>query len=126
MKTRLQILLAMRAAERAYSLAYHRPQMARSRVVFFGLVAALLLLGVWLGYVLAGYEKLAPYKLLNIIGIVYGLLGIVVLAEFVTKSESIKAFMVNWVAGLLLWAHTIIPLGAIAGAGLGHSLPCVT
>lgn len=97
--------------------------MTRSNIVFGGLVTALLLLGAWLGYILAGYEKLATYKLLNIIGIVYGLLGIVVLAEFVTKNEPIKAFMVNWVAGVLLWAHTIIPLGALAGAGIGHSLP---
>ena len=97
--------------------------MARSTMVFGGFIAGLLLVGACLGYVLSGYEKLVPYKLLNIIGIVYGLLGIVVLAEFVTKSESLKAFMVHWVAGLLLWAHTIIPLGVLVGAGIGHSLP---
>jgi len=97
--------------------------MARSTFLFGGFIAALLLAGTFLGYVLAGYEKLVPYKLLNIIGIVYGLLGIVVLAEFVTKSEVMKAFMVHWVAGILLWAHTIIPLGILVGTGVGHSLP---
>ena len=97
--------------------------MRTGNLVFGVFVVALLAAGACLGYVLAGYEKLVPYKLLNIIGITYDLLGIVVLAEFVTKSEPLKAFMVHWVAGLLLWAHSVIPLGVLIGAGIGHALP---
>lgn len=97
--------------------------MRTDNIVFGVFVATLLALGAWLGYVLAGYDKLVPYKLLNIIGIMYSLFGIVVLAEFVTKSEPLKAFMVHWVAGLLLWAHSVVPLGVLMGTGIGHALP---
>lgn len=100
--------------------------MRRSNLVFYCFVAGLSVIGCFLGYTLAGYQKLVPYKLLNIIGILYGLLGIVVLAEFVTKSDALKSFMVHWVAGLLLWAHSIIPLGALVGAGIAHALPSAT
>jgi hypothetical protein len=105
-------------------MATVRPLNLRAPNLVFGVfVAGLLVLGAWLGYALAAYERLVPYKLLNIIGIVYGLLGIVVLAEFVMKSEPLKEFMVHWVAGLLLWAHTIVPFGVVIGAGVGHTLP---
>lgn len=94
-----------------------------ANVGFTLLVVALLGVGVSMGYALAGHEKLIPYKLLNIAGIVYGLIGVLVLSEMVAKSDAMKAFMVHWVAGVLLWAHTVIPIGALIGAGLGHALP---
>jgi hypothetical protein len=56
---------------------------------------ALLLSGACLGYFLAGDEKLPPYKPLSFIGITHGFLGIVVLAEFVAKRESLKSFVVK-------------------------------
>ena len=80
-------------------------------------------MGGWLGYTLAGHQNLISYKLLNITGIVYGLLGIVVLSEFVAKSDVLKSFLIHWVAGLLLWAHSIIPLGALVGAVIAHASP---
>jgi hypothetical protein len=80
-------------------------------------------IGGCLGYALAGHQKLVSYKLLNITGILYGILGIVVLAEFVAKSDALKNFMVYWVAGVLLWAHSVIPLGALVGAAIAHASP---
>jgi hypothetical protein len=96
----------------------------RSRnVVFVVFVVLLLGLGIFVGFSLAGYQKLAPYKLLNIVGIVYGLLGLIVLSELVATSERVKFFMVHWVAATVLWASSVVPLGGLIGATIGHSLP---
>lgn len=94
-----------------------------SNILFYCLVSCLAVFGAYIGYALAGNPRLVPFKLLNIMGIIYGLLGVVVLSEFVTKNDSLKNFIVHWVAGLVLWAHTIIPLGALIGAGIGNTLP---
>ncbi|MGT2457795.1 hypothetical protein ACU4GI_33375 [Cupriavidus basilensis] len=90
---------------------------------FAMVVLTLLGVGASMGYALAGHERLMPYKLLNIAGIIYGLVGVLVLSEMVAKSDSLKKFMVHWVAGVLIWAHTVIPIGALIGAGVGHALP---
>lgn len=31
--------------------------------------------------------------------------------------------MVHWVVGVLIWAHTVTPIGALIGASIGHTLP---
>jgi len=76
--------------------------------VFF---AALLAAGAWLGYWLSSFPKLDTVKLLAVLGISYQLLGIVVLSETISTSERLKKFVVNWLSGILIWAHTIVPLG---------------
>lgn len=99
-------------------------RLLNSHTIFFScFVAVLFFIGVSTGYMLAGHQKLVQYKLLNVIGIFYGLFGIVVLSEFVIRNDALKHFVVHWVAGLLLWAHSIIPLGAIVGAGFAQTLP---
>lgn len=71
------------------------------------------LAGGWAGFALSCLPKIAPHKLLNIVGILYGLLGVIVLAEIVVKSEALKRVMVTYVAGYALWASMLIPLGMI-------------
>jgi len=95
----------------------------KPKSAFFGFVSALFLAGVAIGYVLAGHERLAPFKLLNIIGISYGLLGLIVLSELIARVETLQRFIVYWVAGVLLWAHSLVPLGAVIGAAVGWALP---
>jgi hypothetical protein len=78
----------------------------------FRLVFALLnVIGAWLAYRLGAIHGLQTFKLLNALGIVYGLLGVVVLSEFVTQSEKWRLFIVNTVSGLTIWAQGAIPLG---------------
>jgi hypothetical protein len=60
---------------------------------------------------------------LNIAAIIYGLIGVLVLSGMVAKSDAMKAFMVHWVAGVLIWAHAVTPIGALIGASIGHTLP---
>lgn len=80
---------------------------------FAMVVVALLGVGATMGYGLAGHERLMPYKLLNIAGIIYGLIGVLVLSEMVAKSDSLKKFMVHWVAGVLIW-HWLLVVTAMA------------
>lgn len=61
---------------------------------------------------LGSVQKLEMFKVLNVVGIIYGLVGVVVLSEFVTQSERWSRFVVDRLSGLLIWAHGTIPLGA--------------
>lgn len=88
---------------------------------FLAAAACMTLVGGWLGPALSRLPKLAPYKLLNIAGIVYGLLGVVVLAELVMKSDALKRFMVTYVAGTILWASMVVPIGMLFGAGIAYA-----
>jgi hypothetical protein len=88
---------------------------------FFAAAAGIALLGIWLGFALSRLPKIAPYKLLNIAGIIYGLLGVVVLAELVMKSDALKRIMVTYVAGAVVWASLVVPLGMLLGAGFAYA-----
>jgi hypothetical protein len=88
----------------------------RSSIIFLLFLAALFGVGVYTGVAVASIPKLEAFKLLNILGLTYDLLGLIVLSEFVLESERWKAFMVHWVAGTLLWAQSVIPIGAAFGA----------
>ena len=94
-----------------------------ANLLFVVFIVVLGLSGALLGHTLARYPKLETFKLLNIVGLTYDLLGILVLSEAVAQSERLKAFMVDWVAGFLLWTQSVVPLGALVGAWLGSSLP---
>lgn len=95
----------------------------RANPVFVVFIAALGVTGVFLGQALAAHSKLETFKLLNIVGLTYDLLGIVVLAEVVAQSKRLKAFMVKWVAGFLLWAQSVVPFGAFFGAWVANASP---
>ncbi len=90
--------------------------MRRATVVFWLFIAALLGVGLAIGDALAHHPKLETFKLLNIIGLSYDLLGLIVLSELVVKSERWRLFVVRWVAGTLLWGQSVVPLGAALGA----------
>ncbi len=95
----------------------------RANQVFVVFIAALGVAGVFLGQALAAHPSLETFKLLNIVGLIYDFLGIAVLSEVVAQSERLKAFMVKWVAGFLLWAQSVVPLGALIGAWAANASP---
>lgn len=78
--------------------------------------SVLLLLGLAAGYRLAALPRLETYKLLNVAGLSYNLLGVLVLSELLTESARWKNFCVSFLAPGVLWVQTLIPLGAIVGA----------
>ncbi len=65
--------------------------------------------GIAIAYVLAQINHLEPYKLLNAIGIIYGLVGVLILTEFVVSNQRLRHFVVDWIAGIIIWAHSIVP-----------------
>lgn len=91
--------------------------------IFLVAAVAIGAVGIAIGYMLSGYAKLETFKLLNIVGLFYDLLGIILLSEIVAKGPSVKKFFVDWVSGSLIWVQTIIPLGALLGTAFGYSLP---
>jgi|ERR1700682_3354565 len=88
-------------------------------------------LGIFIGYRLAGLPNLHPYKLLNILGLFYSLFAIFVLSEVLIAGENWKKLCVEWIAPILLWSHITVPVGAVLGAGFawligrGPSAPIV-
>lgn len=97
--------------------------MSRVNLVLNVWLCFLVALGLLLGAAIAAHPRLETFKLLNILGLTLDLLGLVVLSEFVVASERWKSFVVKWVAGVLLWAQTVVPLAAAAGAALSSSAP---
>src|ERR1700692_4510656 len=75
-------------------------------------------LGVFIGDRLAAIPNLQPYKLLNIIGLLYSLLAIFVLSEVLVGSPNWKRICVEKIAPVLLWMHITVPIGAVLGAAL--------
>lgn len=107
-------------------MSHVKPHMRRrvGITAIFGI--AMLLVGGWLGFELATLTNLPTFKLLNIAGVIYGLLGLIVLSELLSTDDRIKDFMVRWIAGAVLWATSVIPLGGLAGAAIGHAHPSAT
>lgn len=93
--------------------------MRRSTALFILWILLLLAIGWHIGRALAIHPKLETFKLLNILGLTYDMLGLLVLSEMVVTSERLKSFVIFWVAGVVLWAQSVVPLGAAAGAWVG-------
>lgn len=87
----------------------------RKFVIFVSLVIAA---GIAAGHALALLPSLERHKLLNVVGLFYDLLGVVVLSEMVASSETWEKISVDMVAPFVAWLHTLFPLGALRGACL--------
>lgn len=90
---------------------------------FFIFIVIVFLLGVFLGHQLSLRQQVNTSKLLNVVGLIYNLLGVVVLSEIVTSSSKLKEISLNLVAPGVLWFHTSIPLGAFVGAVFASGSP---
>lgn len=97
--------------------------MHRAKIAFFAGLASLFILGYALGSALAFHPKLEPFKLLNIVGLTYDLLGLFTLSEAVLQSPRWSRLFVTWIAGLLIWGQSVVPLGAVVGAWLAEPAP---
>lgn len=81
------------------------------------MLVTLLLVGGVIAISLGSWRALETFKLLNVVGILYGLVGVVVPSEFVVENARWREFIVAKVSGVLLWVHLAVPLGAtVTGA----------
>jgi hypothetical protein len=88
-----------------------------SNRVWVAVLSLTVALGVWIGYRLSVIPALQPYKLLNLVGLLYSLLAVVVLSEVFIANENWKRICVERIAPVLLWSHSTVPIGAAIGAG---------
>ncbi len=93
-----------------------------SNRVFVVVISLMFLTGLSIGYHLSGFPRLETYKLVNIVGLCYDFLGVVVLSEFAASSPKWKKISVAWIAPTVLWLHTILPLGALIGALIAEAV----
>lgn len=86
-----------------------RIRMSNRVFVFF--VLLLLALGVCLGHLLAALPSFSIPAALNVVGIAYSIIAVIVLYETMSGNLTFRRIVVSHVAPILLWAHTVIPLG---------------
>lgn len=93
-----------------------------SNRVFVVFISVLLSLGIYLGWFLANRPSFSAPALLNVAGISYNILAVIVLYESVTRDEKLKRILVSYVAPFLLWTQMVIPIGVTASWFLIRSL----
>lgn len=90
-------------------------------VIFVVIILASAAAGVVLSVWLSKLQTIPLAKILNLAGIAYGLLGVLVLSEAIVRGQAVRRFMVQWTGSALLWAHTGLALGALVGAGIEYN-----
>jgi hypothetical protein len=90
---------------------------------FIAVLAILFLTGGSAGYSLSLHPRLETFKVLNVIGLVYDLLGIIVLSEIIASNTRLRSIALNWMAPGVLWLQTCLPLGVSLGALLAFNAP---
>lgn len=86
-----------------------------SNRIFHVSISVVLVFGITVGYELSKFPRLETGKLINVVGLVYALLGVVALSELAALSSRWKRIAVQWVAPAVLWVHTVFPLGIFWG-----------
>lgn len=79
-------------------------------------LSAVALLGFAAGYRLSGLLKLETYKLLNVAGLSYDLLGVLVLSELLASTPKWKSLCVKYLAPGVVWFHILFPGAAFIGS----------
>jgi len=72
-------------------------------------LSAVVLLGLAAGYRLSGLRALETYKLLNVAGLSYDLLGVLVLSELLASTPTWKSLCVKYLAPGVVWFHILFP-----------------
>jgi hypothetical protein len=84
---------------------------------------AFLAVGYWTASQLMQVPKLQPFKVLNVAGLVVGMLGVVLLSQFVASHDRYKHFVVNRVAPQIISFFAGFPTGMVAASVLGETGP---
>jgi hypothetical protein len=95
--------------------------MSKSDRIFWPVLSAMFVLGFVGGYRMSGLPGLDTHKLLNLAGLLYAFLGVLVLSE-VLATERWKSLSVKWLAPTILWLPSVIPLGAFFSGFAGETM----
>lgn len=85
-----------------------------SNKVFPYFVIVILLVGVGLGRFLSFKPSFSISSMINVIGIFYSIIAVILLYEAISESAKYRNLAVNLFAPLMLWVHTLVPLGLAA------------
>jgi hypothetical protein len=66
-------------------------------------------IGIMTAIPLNAIHNVQKYKLLNVAGIIYGLLGVLVLSKFVANIEGLRHFIVDQVSAILMRLQMLLP-----------------
>jgi len=78
-------------------------------------VALVVGLGLFMGYRLSTMPKFQPFKFVNIAGLLYDFLGVVVLSEMIASNAKWRKLAVDVTAPLILWLQSLVPFGVMLG-----------
>jgi|TARA_B110000503_G_C7126679_1_gene404932 hypothetical protein len=84
-----------------------------SNKLFSVVFLTFILVGAFFGYYLSKLEDLETIKVLNVIGLFYDILGIIILSEVLISNEKFQKFVSNIFSGLFMWAHMGMPMGIL-------------
>jgi len=76
-------------------------------ILIFGLIS----LGTLFGFALSAVNDLEIFKVLNVIGLFYDIVGLIILSEVLSQSEKFQKFIADIFSGLFMWAHMAVPIG---------------
>ena len=79
--------------------------------VFLIFILVLIGIGLAIGHWLAMRVSMSVPSVLNVIGILYSITAVIVLYEAFAEDSRFRALTVKFLAPIVLWAHTVIPLG---------------
>jgi len=77
------------------------------------------LLGIYLAFLLGRFEQIALFKLLNIVGLGFDIVGLLILSEFFLRNEKIVRRLSDWLIAVSMIFLLITPMGIFTGAIIG-------
>ena len=83
------------------------------KYIFWVVILTLVISGFFLGYKLSSIPNLDTSKLLNIAGLLYSLIGVLVLSEMLSSTTQWKKGSVEILAPFILYLHSVVPFGAL-------------
>jgi hypothetical protein len=84
--------------------------------------ASIVSLGIWSGIATSVLASVQAFKLLNIIGLTFDLLGVLLLTFVITTPPRIKAFVVSWGGVIAVGLTGFSLIGFYIGLAVGSSL----
>lgn len=80
--------------------------------IFFNFIFYLfIILGGFFAFHLSQIEALETFKVLNVIGLFYDILGLIILSEILISNERFQRFVADTLSALFMSAHFAIPAG---------------
>lgn len=92
----------------------------RKNIVYL-LDGLIFVIGMFIGLKLALHGTFEVFKLFNIVGLIFDLIGVVILTYLITSNELIKEIITSWFAFIAAGFLGFMPMGLFLGAAYASS-----